>query len=655
MRLHLGLGSWPAPACLMLASLVAIQAEHAQIRPPSVDEVVGWLDDPSRQWLATAELQRQPDAAIPQLLEPERAVFGPHRRLTPALLTLAKIGEPALPAIADRVRAISRKDGRYPNQRVEPLLEVLGLIGPAAVPVLVETVELSEVADYIGWYSLGYIVAMEPRSRHYGQLLSPWQYWRAADDRLARLERAVVPLLPRIERVMDRALQRADPDSSSCVRPAAVLLARWGRPSQRARGLQVLEDLARSAKQFYNSVEVIRQLYVLKAPATASLIRLTAPRVPPDNDLKAAYLLSMAVALQQIGERDYAALVDEAIRTGRPVDRIDAATFLGRTEDLANVPRLIALLDDRTPWSGRIVGDEALDALRRLTLQDLPADRAGWSAWLDRHRDIQHEAVLEEWLIAARKAMSAVPIWTANGWIAKIRWTRDPRVLPLVVDYLRRPDLAASATGPNSGSGGGGDGPQGEPAPAVVALLLGLAQQGVGGALDALEGSLRAADPEVRQFGAMALAAYRPRVAVERLTVELRSTEAWRRNKVGGLLLMLGDGRGIPPRIEALELGSLIHGDGIVRREGDSTNAATTDSSRGIRMFACRDLRVYTQQPLACDPTATGDALAAQVGAWRGWWKSSSPEFTLRTQQARLDFDVQYSIRPVTIAEHVAR
>jgi hypothetical protein len=642
MRLSWWRFSRPALACVLVASVLAIQAAHAQ-KGPSVDEVVGRLGDPSRQWLATAELQRFPEAAIPQLLDPSRAVFGPHRSLTPALLALAKIGEPALPAIADRVRAIRIKDGRYPNQGVEPLLEVLGLIGPAAVPTLVESVELSEVDDHVGMYAFGYIVAMESPTSHYGQILSPWQYWRAADDRLARLERA-----------MDRAVERVNPDFSSCARPAAFLLARWGRPSQRARGLQVLEDLARSAKQFYNSVDIIRQLYMLKAPATASLIRVTAPRVPPENDLKAAYLLSMAVALQQLGERDYGALVDEAIRAGRPVDRVDAATFLGRTEDLANVPRLIALMDDRTPWSGRIVGDEALDALRRLTLQDLPADRGGWNAWLGQHRDVQYEAVLDEWLTAARKQMSAVPIWTANGWIAKIRWTRDPRVLPLVVDYLRRSDLSASATGPNSGSGGGGDGPQGDAAPTVTALLLGLAQQGVGGAVDALEGSLRTADPEVRQFGAMALAAYRPRLAVERLAAELRSTEAWRRKKVGGLLLMLGDRRGIPARIEALELGSLIYGDGVISADGNTTNAAA-DSSRGIRMFACRDLRVYTQQPLACDPNATGDALAAQVGAWRGWWKSSSPGFTLRTRQARLDLDVQYTIRPVAIDSYVAR
>jgi hypothetical protein len=117
---------------------------------------------------------------------------------------------------------------------------------------------------------------------------------------------------------------------------------------------------------------------------------------------------------------------------------------------------------------------------------------------------------------------------------------------------------------------------------------------------------------------------------------------------------MLGDGRGIPARIDALELGSAMYGYGTMRA-GDTTNELATGVSRGIRMSACLDLRVYTQQPLACDPNATGDALAAQVGAWRVWWNASGSGFALRSRQARLDLDLQYQIRPVTIGSHLAR
>src|SRR5262249_23593565 len=161
------------------------------------------------------------------------------------------------------------------------------------------------------------VVRMEPRSSFYGQVVSPWLLWRPAADDSARIERAIVPLLPRIEKALDRELERQDPERSS-VRYAAYLLARWGGPSHRARGLQVLEEQARSARFFYDAIDVIRDLYALKAPATASLIRLTAPKVRRGDELSAAYLLSMAVALQRLGERDYGELVDEAIRTGRP-------------------------------------------------------------------------------------------------------------------------------------------------------------------------------------------------------------------------------------------------------------------------------------------------------------------------------------------------
>jgi hypothetical protein len=173
-------------ACAVLATIVvAWQDARAQPRPSPVGEFVGWLNQPSRQWLATAQLQRFPEAAIPHLLEPGRAVLGPHGDLTPALLTLAKIGEPAIPAIVERMRAILRRDERYATQETLPLIKVLGLIGPSAVPALVQFSEIDD--DWTGLHALTAIV---------GQVVSPWLFWRPADDRLVRLEKAIVPLLP---------------------------------------------------------------------------------------------------------------------------------------------------------------------------------------------------------------------------------------------------------------------------------------------------------------------------------------------------------------------------------------------------------------------------------------------------------------------------
>jgi hypothetical protein len=642
-----------AMTCLFLASVVALQAVHAQTRPSPVDEFVGWLDDPSRQWLATAQLQRFPDVAIPHLLEPQRAVLGPHGYLTPALLTLAKIGEPAIAPINERVRAILGNDDRYATQDAHTLIRVLGEIGPPAVPALVRFTDVDN--RWIWSAALAAIVQMEPRSAHYGQVVSPWLLWRPADTRLVRLEAAIVPLLPRIEKVLDHAQTQQNPDTPSAVREAAYLLARWGGPVQRARGLRVLGDLARSSKEFYGSIDVIRDLYVLRAPDTAALIRLTAPRIPRGNDLRAGHLLGMAIALHRLGERDYGGLVDEAIRTGRPYDRIDTVTFLGQTEDLFNVPRLVAMLEDRTSWGSHVVGDVALEALRRLTLEDLPPDREAWASWWARHRDAEYGTVLERWITVARKSINDLPVWEANAWIGKLSTSRDPRILPLVADYLRRPDLNSSSIGPNRITSAGGGGPNGKQAPHVVALLLGLAQENVSGAIELLDACSSAADPSVRAFGAMALAAYRPRQAVQHLAADLESREAWQRTEIAELLLMLGDGRGIPAHIDALERGSAIFGEGMIHADGKTNEEMATDLSRGIRMFACRDLRVYTQTPLPCNPNATGDALAQQVDAWRAWWASSGAGFVLKSREARLDLELMYQIRPVTIDKDVER
>jgi len=640
--------------CPLVAGILLAFPADARLQPSRIDEFVSWLDDPERQWLATAELQRIPDAAVARLLEPERLVLGPHGSMTASLLTLAKIGEPAIPATLSYVRELSRSNARDAMSYAYSPIEVLRRIGPAAAPALLEIATLGGPTDGSQWnWALEALAAMEPRTSQYGQILSPWSFWQPADDRQPRLDRMMGALLPRIEDGLNLRVRQSDPSVVRSSRAAAYLLARWGSPSQRARGLQMLEDLARSSTS-YDAVEVLRTLFVLKAPTTPALIHLTAPRIPLENDLRAAHFLSMAISLQQLGQRDYGPLVDDAIRFGRPVDRLEAADFLGKSEDFANVPRLVALLDEATVWSGRTVAAEALRALNRLTLQDLTSDRSAWNDWESRHRGIAHRAVFASWIADAEKAISKVPIWTANAWMGKIRWTGDPRVLLLVDAYLRRPDLEASKTGPNISTGGGGDGPDENRAPDAVSLLLRLAQLGNVDALRVLETSLRAADPEVRWYGAMALAAYRPRQAADSLVVELLSPNPFHRSKVSELLLKLGDARGIPGRIEAFESGGAIFGYGV-RRDGDAGDSQAKDMDRDVRMFACRDLRVYTQQPLPCDPKAIGDDLTAQVSRWRTWWNSSRATFAVRSREARLDLESMYRVRPVTIGEFVVR
>ncbi len=555
---------------------------------------------------------------------------------------LAKIGEPAIPAIVARLDEIRRRADRTEASETYGLIKVLGAIGPPAIPALVQ---LTESTPGLMFHSLGVVQNMEPRpTTHYGQILDPWIFWRPADDRLAQLERAVVPLLPRIQTILDNDARDRKARGGNWHIPAAYLLARWGTGDLRAHGRQVLEDTARSNVAFYNAIDAIRQLHALRDPVTAELIRLTAPRVPETNDLRPSYLLSMAIGLQQLGEKDYGPLVDEAIKTGLPHVRIEATRFLGATEDLFNAPRLVTLLGDRTKWSGRVVSDVALESLRTLTLQELPADATAWQTWIAQNGKGERRALLERWMTAKRRTIATVPIWEANARIAQVSSSTDPRVLPLISDYLQRRDLDTRAIGPNHSGGSGGGGPRWLYGPKVTTLLLRLLQLGVPGASQRVEQCLTAADYDVRIFGALVLAGFQRPRADDALARELNADDPGVRMKAAEFLLDLSDRRGLPMRLQAFE------------RSGEVSGRSSNDEGvRAVRLFACRDLRTYTQQPLPCDADAPANIRAAQATAWRSWLSANGAGFQIPRRAAALDLEAFPLISPIAIGTQIAR
>lgn len=282
-----------------------LSTRSAFAQTPSPSELVAELDNPETQWLATAQLQAARDAALPLLLQPGRVASGPHDRWTAHMLALAKLGEPAIPSITDRLIAILKAGDSNAPGAAHPLITVLGSMGPAAVEPLLQVAETSTI-PYVTFDALDEIVRLEPRTSVFGQVLSPWLFWRPADARLDDLQRALVPLLPRLVTLMERARTAWKPQSHVPHRAASYLMARWGEGDTRARGLQALDELARADEPFYYNLESNRLLHALRAPQTASLIRRTAARVPETNDLKGLYLLRMATALYQLGDRDYA-------------------------------------------------------------------------------------------------------------------------------------------------------------------------------------------------------------------------------------------------------------------------------------------------------------------------------------------------------------
>ena len=141
---------------------------------------------------------------------------------------------------------------------VHALIKVLGSMGPPAVPALLQIAESDVPAVTVD--ALDEVVRLEPRSNFFGRALSAWEFWRPADNRMSELQRQLTPLLPRVSQVMERGVRQWKPQSSGTQRPAAYLLARWGTGRARARGVQVLDDLARANGPSYYGLDAIRLL-----------------------------------------------------------------------------------------------------------------------------------------------------------------------------------------------------------------------------------------------------------------------------------------------------------------------------------------------------------------------------------------------------------
>ena len=134
---------------------------------------------------------------------------------------------------------------------------------------------------------------------------------------------------------------------------------------------------------------------------------------------------------------------------------------------------------------------------------------------------------------------------------------------------------------------------------------------------------------------------------------ELEVGEGWQKNKAAENLLQLGDVRGFPIRIDALARGGAIYGENAMIGDDPSDFRRGMDGT--VRQFACQDLRVFSQQPLPCDPRATGQELQAQVSAWSSWWSSSGGAFVIPRRVASLDLENIYRVPPVTLGSSIVR
>jgi HEAT repeat protein len=512
---------------------------------------------------------------------------------------------------------------------------VLGAIGPAAIPALVE---VASYAPGLASIALQEIVALEP-AEPFGQEFDLWSQWHPQSDRLERIARYVTPILPRIAEIMERDIRAWRPQGDAPQRPAAYLLARWGTNQKKTRGLEVLDALARADEPYYYSLESAILLHRLRAPGVAAVLRQVGLRVPATYDLRDQVFLMLGIALFEIRDDSYLDLVKTALRSENLFARTEAFRFAAKSGDLKLVPPLLDLLDDNTETGyetvetvkGRDVSTRetiagvAAASLRRLTLQSIGRDAARWRTWWKRHQRSGHRQLVSEFLARHACRIRSVPIWEANRWIEQLGTTTDPLILPMLRAYIDRPDLNPSATGPHSFRGSGSSGiPMSLVPPQVVTSLLRLAKLAHQEARSLLEHATQAAHHEVRLCAALAIGTYDRRAALHYLSSELARPEQWIRDKAAEFLLLLDDARGIPILIDRLE------------RDHEAA-----------RYLACRDLRLYTQQPLPCDSTLPPTERAANVERWRSWW-STVTNFQPKRHQAALDLLAIPEVLPVS-------
>jgi HEAT repeats len=622
-------------ACVtMLTSQTSNSTTAAPQETPPLDVLITWLDDPSTAWVATAWLQQMGEPAIPALLAPGRTQLGPHGRFTVHMLALAKIGEPAIPHIMKRLSEIFSRSEQRGSSETSALVKVIGSIGPAAIPALVEVA--SKASSWIVSDALEEIVLLEPPVA-FGQDLNPWYRWRPQNDRSEQIARHITPCLPRIEEIMDREAKAWLPQAAAPQRPAAYLLARWGGGRERARGLKVLEGLAHTDEPFYYPLRAAQILHRLRAPGAAPLLKEIAARVSNNISLKDKYLLNIGIELCQIGDQSYDDLITPALRSSDRSARIDAIRFAGKAGDLRLVPPLIDLLGDKaetgvqrvdtingqTISTRETVGDFAAASLRRLTFQSIARDDVAWRTWWEGHQESSYRDLLTEYLASLTGRIKSIPIWEANRLIGDMDEISDPLILPLFREYLNRQDLNASLTGPNTYTAGGGDGPAGMYGPLIITSLLRFAQLDQPEGQSLLEDAMQVVDPGVRIHAALAVGSYDRRAALDHLIQEMDSPDPGIRNRAADFLLLLDDARGIPALIDRLE-----------------------DSFEPTRNQACRNLRLYTQQPLPCDGRLPAEKRTENVKRWRSWLGTVS-KFEPRGRQAALDRLVS-SVPPVS-------
>ncbi len=564
-------------------------------------------------WIAQAELANRGTPAIEALLDLLHehpflyVVAMPGRDDSIAPEALAYIGSAARPAIVRRLSALL--DRVEPTTGVErnlyeasSLLHILGGMGADSVPAILDVAERSrEPLRGAALQELGNMAYEPPIG----------DAFLAARKDAAAFSRTISPLLPRL-----RALMRVPrPDQDASLAANAWLVARFGTEADRHDAIARLLEAVRPAAD---------ARWMPLDPALETLARLRAPQAAPR--LMDAWLsrerrvdpetITIAMSLYRLGDVRYREPLVALLTRPYGNNWSSAVQLAAASHDLALVPALIDLLDDRAPapspfgWTGietpRSAAGVAWQALRLLTMEELGPDLTVWRDWWQANEQSRWEDVVRQ-RIGERVAGSAsAPAWMMNRWMADAFSAADALVLPLVDAYLARPEIDPMVIGPDERRLARVVEGNRRHIPIVVRLLAALDQNGVAAARPRLHRCLEARNWRIRQWAALPVSFFDRPAAVASLARDLAAADPWVSVNAAEILSWVGDARGIPVLIERLGSADVESGDA-----------------------ACRVLHRYTIAPLRCQSTSPAERTSA-VEAWRQWWRANADTFTVR-------------------------
>ena len=147
------------------------------------------------------------------------------------------------------------------------------------------------------------------------------------------------------------------------------------------------------------------------------------------------------------------------------------------SHNVSFVPHLIDRLEDQG-WNGTttrqaapgqkeivtrgaLAGD-ALEALRRLTFEDLGFDKQRWRRWLDANKGAGWESLLNQFVQRRLTQLPSAEPDVMNGWMGQLSEADSATVLPFIEQVLNHPLLASEQRVHESRQGG----------PALVVLFF---------------------------------------------------------------------------------------------------------------------------------------------------------------------------------------